>query len=275
MKMSKIALAMSLTAGTMAAASSVSAVQIAAGNYDMTVAITPTTYVGYPVYATINVIGNDGAGTDGNGAYNSSFSFGTLPKGTSQGMTDGTATVNGVSVGVVDSAAGHVGLSVDGAGNISVTSFQMDPIFGTAGGTFAQYADGAGMATMGGTTTASTTTLDLTGRQGAVSNFEVMVDLPWDYALFSTASSTNPVGTVHGTAVQNVGDVNFDGIDDYTATFVSAGIVGVEWGDFNPTPYIEVWKVAINSSPVPVPAAVWLFGSGLVGLAGIARRRKA
>jgi hypothetical protein len=30
---------------------------------------------------------------------------------------------------------------------------------------------------------------------------------------------------------------------------------------------------AINSVPVPVPAAVWLFGSGLVGLAGIARKR--
>ncbi len=29
------------------------------------------------------------------------------------------------------------------------------------------------------------------------------------------------------------------------------------------------------TSEVPVPAAVWLFGSGLVGLAGIARRRKA
>ena len=25
---------------------------------------------------------------------------------------------------------------------------------------------------------------------------------------------------------------------------------------------------------VPVPAAVWLFGSGLVGLAGVVRRRK-
>ncbi len=25
---------------------------------------------------------------------------------------------------------------------------------------------------------------------------------------------------------------------------------------------------------VPVPAAVWLFGSGLIGLAGLARRKK-
>lgn len=33
-----------------------------------------------------------------------------------------------------------------------------------------------------------------------------------------------------------------------------------------------IWS--INTSPVPVPAAVWLFGSGLVGLAGVARRRK-
>jgi len=30
-----------------------------------------------------------------------------------------------------------------------------------------------------------------------------------------------------------------------------------------------------GTSEVPVPAAVWLFGSGLVGLAGVARRRKA
>jgi hypothetical protein len=28
-------------------------------------------------------------------------------------------------------------------------------------------------------------------------------------------------------------------------------------------------------SPVPIPAAVWLFGSGLLGLIGIARRKKA
>jgi hypothetical protein len=28
------------------------------------------------------------------------------------------------------------------------------------------------------------------------------------------------------------------------------------------------------TAPVPVPAAVWLFGSGLLGLIGVARRRK-
>ena len=31
----------------------------------------------------------------------------------------------------------------------------------------------------------------------------------------------------------------------------------------------------IDPSPVPVPAAVWLFGSGLLGLVGVARRKKA
>lgn len=29
------------------------------------------------------------------------------------------------------------------------------------------------------------------------------------------------------------------------------------------------------NQPVPVPAAVWLFGSGLIGLIGVARRKQA
>jgi len=36
------------------------------------------------------------------------------------------------------------------------------------------------------------------------------------------------------------------------------------------------WSVSADqTSVVPVPAAVWLFGSGLIGLAGFARRKKA
>ena len=37
-----------------------------------------------------------------------------------------------------------------------------------------------------------------------------------------------------------------------------------------------VWlEGTVNASAVPVPAAAWLFGSALMGLAGVARRRKA
>lgn len=34
------------------------------------------------------------------------------------------------------------------------------------------------------------------------------------------------------------------------------------------------WNTTVQMSPVPVPAAVWLFGSGLLGLVGLARRKK-
>ena len=37
----------------------------------------------------------------------------------------------------------------------------------------------------------------------------------------------------------------------------------------------EIADVSLTTSAVPVPAAVWLFGSGLIGLASFARRKKA
>jgi len=41
------------------------------------------------------------------------------------------------------------------------------------------------------------------------------------------------------------------------------------WSDTNST------QLMLNTTVVPVPAAVWLFGSGLIGLMSIARRKKA
>jgi len=39
---------------------------------------------------------------------------------------------------------------------------------------------------------------------------------------------------------------------------------------------IKAWAVADGDiNAVPVPAAVWLFGSGFLGLVGVARRKKA
>lgn len=50
----------------------------------------------------------------------------------------------------------------------------------------------------------------------------------------------------------------FDGDDD------NYGLISGTWVDFSMTPVV-----------VPVPAAVWLLGSGLLGLMGIARRKNA
>ena len=36
----------------------------------------------------------------------------------------------------------------------------------------------------------------------------------------------------------------------------------------------DLWGEISSPSPVPVPAAVWLFGSGLIGLIGVAKRSK-
>lgn len=42
----------------------------------------------------------------------------------------------------------------------------------------------------------------------------------------------------------------------------------------NPTVTAELWVDNFGISPVPVPAAVWLFGTALIGLVGFSKRRK-
>jgi hypothetical protein len=41
---------------------------------------------------------------------------------------------------------------------------------------------------------------------------------------------------------------------------------------------LSIWKEGSSSpfgaNPVPVPAAVWLLGSGLIGLVGLRRRKR-
>jgi hypothetical protein len=45
------------------------------------------------------------------------------------------------------------------------------------------------------------------------------------------------------------------------------------WGS-SPSTQVGSALVRVSAVPVPVPAAVWLFGSGLIGLIGFARRKK-
>lgn len=92
---------------------------------------------------------------------------------------------------------------------------------------------------------------------------------------------------------QNPGDIwmatdsDGDGVMDVIDLFASLGPFGSE-----PTGFIAdprggflvsiqhpadgndaLWRI-YEASPVPVPAAAWLFGSGLLGMIGVARRRK-
>jgi hypothetical protein len=39
--------------------------------------------------------------------------------------------------------------------------------------------------------------------------------------------------------------------------------------------FIDNVSITADLAPIPIPAAVWLFGSGLVGLVGVARRKRA
>lgn len=56
-----------------------------------------------------------------------------------------------------------------------------------------------------------------------------------------------------------VWDINRDGIRDLTVILNTRNYDGMQ---------------SVPATPVPVPAAAWLLGSGLVGLAGVARRKR-
>jgi hypothetical protein len=254
--------AVALALGSAGAAPTASAVAISDGNYTVNIQVTPL------------VAGSPGVYDPGvNGNYNSSLSFNSMPGGFTNGMTDNGLTILGFGSGVAgDGVAGTLGMNVSG-GNLSFSSFNVDTIFDTPMGSLAQGLGAGGTSLFSGATSASGTQFDLTGRLAAIDSLlPNFVGWKWDYASFTDGTSTNGAQTVNGTAVTAVGDVNGDGLTDYVATFVSAGVVGPEWGIIYPSTYVETWKVQINS--VPLPAAVWLLGSGLIGFLGVGRRKK-
>ncbi len=299
MKTNKHVLAAAIIAaiGTMAAVNSASAA-VADGIYDLVINKTPT-------FATTSgtqyKFGKDGA-------WNSSFTCGgPAPNAASQAMTDNSSSVasNGGSKGSSiggDGWAGILGIIVSGnsftvngvpgmGGSIDQTtgamSLNVTNRLGAASSFPALYDE---RWNVDNCTLAST---------GCINNGNTV------YQSFSTVSATD-IGaggsvTIHGAAATANGDVNGDGITDYKAILVSGGQFGSDWGGFFGAGIFEVWNIQlrstttphsgfnvdmimgtaagdlaqyVNVAPVPVPAAAWLFSSGLLGLAAVARRKR-
>ncbi len=252
----------------------VSASGIADGNYIMTIAPTPLSS-GLPNFGTP-------------GSWNSGIFFACLP-GTSvcgQAMSDNGVLVGGrgssVYEGGANGPAGTIGLNVS-AGAITITSFNVDAIFNTPGGTFAQDWDLS--SATGAVNSFGVMTLTPTGRWGTTDSPGTGVTGRWNVDNFTTSTNTawtpftsgqacNSLGCITGNGPVLAPDVNGDGLPDYHVTLVSAGYLGNDWGSAAGMPYFEIWNsqsTILSVSAVPLPGAAWLFGSGMVGLFGFMR----
>ena len=243
------------------------------------------------------------AGSTGTISFTSGcFTFGACSVGGTGNIVDNSLTANGIGSSVGgDGLIGKLTFSTADGNNLTITSYQQDAYTGTAGGNFAlQGPTGAMGAFVSDTGDVS---LDLTGRVGNAQFFAYLGTPCWNIdnsaniaaqgdpttgtqALLTSGSQSawtpgtpgTPQLTQTGSALASVG------AGTWTGQIISSANIGAAWTAFDSTPYTELFNITVNgvadsggTTPppaVPVPAAVWLFGSGLVGLVGVARRRK-
>ena len=105
---------------------------------------------------------------------------------------------------------------------------------------------------------------------------QLVIDIPEEIAIAVS-------GGGNFKATGNLGMLTLTGSDHFILAVSTDG--GANWSgntgivDVGANSYNVVFSngtvVEVDVQVIPVPAAVWLFGSGLLGLVGIARRKKA
>ena len=195
--------------------------------------------IGY-VGSTLNGVNGGGAGTysatlDGNSG---GFRFGNINASTYKATTGWTGDVGPLLALGQANATG---------------SFTTGFLFSSA--PFVPFTFGAGInADIDGSNNLTFSSLDFGGQFGGTTNFLLPPD----------AGTLNVNWVVDG-ANANEKLVSFQ----WSHLITTSEDATSQFTGFNAR-----WIVEGTASVVPVPAAVWLFGSGIIGLAGVARRRK-
>lgn len=163
--------------------------------------------------------------------------------------------------------------------NLEVTSGTASGLLGSVSGNF-------GVETITTTTTPQgpleTAAVSGTGNLNIFDgSFTLTADLNWvDIATFGTAGSLNTLGTA------NLSNILYSGSNIDLLALANAGS-GTQTATFqfsSPTSLTDLFtnSLSITStsfsgsiSAVPVPASIWLFGTGVLGLAGFTRKKAA
>ncbi|MGB5717302.1 MAG: VPLPA-CTERM sorting domain-containing protein, partial [Gammaproteobacteria bacterium] len=87
---------------------------------------------------------------------------------------------------------------------------------------------------------------------------------------FLLGSYTTPDGTNPSSFPEGVIEVAFSGLASYALFDFNA-----DFGRYIIDNFEGTFGSTEDINPVPIPAAAWLFGSGLLGLVGMARRKRA
>lgn len=127
---------------------------------------------------------------------------------------------------------------------------------------------------------------EMTGDIGAGTLFRVYLqDTTTGTFIFNdTTSSSSTTHAYFEAGVANDGDAYNETYGDFTGNLTAGHNYTFYYGaNIQSNDYSQITMVAATAngavnfvvSTVPIPTAAWLFGSGLLGLAGIARRKKA
>lgn len=168
------------------------------------------------------------------------------------------------------STAGIAGLSTITAGNVA-----------NANAGFTNFVNATNTLVNGTHSQADGSSTAIEGQNANSANFGYTLKSNWAN-LWPVAAATNVGSNAYFVMAQSLYteesvDFDEDGVPD---------LVDYVGDNANPAAYTEfagLWNLSANgvlswsatTTEVPVPAAAWLFASGLAGLAGVARRRKA